>query len=94
MEQIATLEAELDKHRWIPVAEGLPKRIGFYDTIPVGSKLPRYRWYSNNKGGFNAQVGFWREVTLPSPLTEANHITDVSKMESEANNEDKEQPHE
>ena len=60
----AKLQAELDKHRWIPVAEGLPKGSGgfiLYEVLRDGHILER-PFYKNN---WLLNFSHYRQITLP-----------------------------
>ena len=78
MGQIKQLQAKLDKHRWIPVSEGLPKHNYSIELLDLGnhifdgsydfnSKSPA--WYSYVMGGgeirITSQITHWREKVLP-----------------------------
>jgi hypothetical protein len=79
------LEAELDKHRWIPVAEGLPEARGHLnlsDSVEVtqlhedGEREIKQMFYAYGiedrwMPGIIGIVTHWRELDFPSPLTEA-----------------------
>ncbi len=75
-EKIEQLEAELAKHRWIPVEEGLPERDCFCDIyIPKFNKnCPQRGWYNEHKKswltttkgwGITRQVTHWKPIILP-----------------------------
>ena len=65
--EIARLRAELDKLRWIPVEEGLPKKSGSYQVLRKINRYPTTRnygvislmWHSDDK------VTHWKPIILP-----------------------------
>ena len=74
--RIAQLEGELEKHRWIPVSEGLPKNSNpvllFCDQQVVSGYLDRFeepiKWQLYTKGHrdyYQDKVTHWKSLTLP-----------------------------
>ena len=65
-QQIASLKAELEKHRWIPVSERLPESRGFRqvtDGLSVWSTsfvVDKQKFYKANN-----IITHWREIDLP-----------------------------
>lgn len=84
MDTLEQLQAELEKHRWIPVSEGLPKRIKTYDQsnfciITDGKAwtvatrhFPYERWERYNAPhDLNlADITHWMPIILPPQVAE------------------------
>ena len=71
--EINRLQAELDKHCWIPVSERLPEEKRIYliigRTNARGRKIckivPLNRSYKNNLYGIWAGITHWKPIILP-----------------------------
>jgi len=65
--QISQLQAELDKHRWIPVSEGLPKESGEYQVIGEPNPRPTTRrfWSGDKTWSSYRTITHWKPITLP-----------------------------
>ncbi len=66
--EIDQLKAELEKHRWIPVSERLPKESGYYQVIRKGNGWPTTRiFYVGDKPEWTSGdiVTHWKDVILP-----------------------------
>ena len=66
-EKISELQAELDKHRWIPVVERLPETTGAYQVIRKINDYPSTRMYNvhNKDWRSNDIVTHWKPIILP-----------------------------
>jgi len=90
-ERITELEAELSKHQWISVEDRLPEDTE-HMRILNKSRQSTIGWYKSGKWRFVMcwdDQGFFfsgeaSNITHWKPITLSVHITDPSKMDSEA----------
>ena len=66
---IKQLQAELNKHRWIPVSERLPEKTGWYfvyglDTVTTGRFIVCKKTPNIWVGGADF-VDYWKPIILP-----------------------------
>lgn len=75
--KIQQLQAELDKYRWIPVEEGLPKKTGSYLVLPYHKHCPTL-WYQKGWYWYNA-FDDCVESELPNnePLPKVTHYRPI-----------------
>lgn len=70
---IVHLKAELEKHRWISVEEGLPEKADVYDVYDGESKWEEmFTKLDNGKMGWlrrNLAITHYRQIILPKELT-------------------------
>ena len=61
------LRAELDRHRWIPVEEGLPEEAGAYQVLRENNQFPTTRefYFVNKTWTSRDVVTHWKPVILP-----------------------------
>lgn len=62
--RVHLLQAELDKHRWIPVCERLPEKQGNY--LVINSNVPMFfRWFGKTEQWGITSVTHWKPLLLP-----------------------------
>ena len=69
-EKLCEVEAELDKHRWIPVEERLPEiRHGIlicsHGLTHIAYMAGADKFYSSGSGGWVPGVTHWKPIILP-----------------------------
>lgn len=64
--RIKELEAQLEKHRWIPVSERLPEKTGEYQVVRKINQYPTTREYSADSLMWHSFeiVTHWRPIIL------------------------------
>ena len=66
---IEQLQAELEKHRWIPVSERLPESSGVVLVLLSDGNIIQAisAYWVNYKGWLNQSITHWKPIILPEP---------------------------